>query len=369
MYTQASEAQINAIPETHIQMKIATTEKEKNQIYQFRYKIFVEEMTTPVHAADHKRKMIIDDLDKHSTLIYALIGSKIIATSRVTIGDIDQFPDWLASIFSLNKFKDMLHDYPNRNIGLTTKMAIDPAYRGSTVMFRLIAEMYKIYNDHQIQFSFGGGNPRLIQLYERVGYRRFTRNFTEPGYGLLIPIVFIHDDIDHLKAVRSPLFRLFPKTKNPVLLNRFYESFPDATKHINSQLKDSSLTFIQKILQNQMTYQSPFCQFTQEERNLLIQLGAIIHCTKDDVITTVGEMSSELYFLLSGSLSVHSPHRSQILQPGQAFGHISSNPAPYSVQITAQTEADLLIIPDTSFQKFVHLYPEKALNLEQTILL
>lgn len=344
-----------------IQMKIARTEGEKEKIYQFRYEIFVEEMSTPVHAADHRNKTIVDELDQHSILIYAVTGSKIIATARVTIGNTDLFPEWLSTTFSFSKFNDLLYDYPNKKVGLTTKMAIAPAYRGSTIMFRLIAEMYKIYNDYQVQFSFGGGNPRLIQLYERVGYRRFTRNFTEPGYGLLIPLVFIHDDIGHLKSVRSPLYRLFPKTQQSVLSKRFYKAFPESIKHINSQLQDHSSKLIQSILNDK--YLMPLNTLTKEERNTLIQLGAIIHCTEDDIITTVGEMSSELYFLLSGLLSAQSSSKLYKIYPGQCFGDGINGSRAYSEQITAVTESDLLIISTASFEKFNHMFPNKALHI------
>lgn len=370
MYNQSNKQQdhISENPEKQIQMKIANTESEKEKIYQFRYEVFVEEMSTPVHAADHQNKRIVDELDQHSILIYALAGSQIIATARVTIGNTDQFPEWLSTTFSFSKFNDLLYDYPNKKVGLTTKMAIASPYRGSTIMFRLIAEMYKIYNDYQIQFSFGGGNPRLIQLYERVGYRRFTKNFTEPGYGLLIPLVFIHDDIGHLKLVRSPLYRLFPKTQESVLSKRFYKAFPESTKHINSQLQDHSSSLIQSLLNNNDKYLSPLNSLTKEERTTLIQLGAIIHCTEDDVITTVGEMSNELYFLLSGSLAAKSSSRLYNIYPGQCFGDGISGPREYSEQIIATTESYLLIIPTLSFGKFKQLFPKKSLHLLKTSL-
>lgn len=351
-----------------IQIKFANTKSEKEEIYRFRYEVFVEELSTPVQNADHQSKKISDELDAHSILLYALAGSKIIGTARMAIYNMENFPNWIAATFYLKKFKSILHNYDNTKIGLSTKIAIAPAYRGSTVMYRLISEIYKIYSKHQIQLSFSGGNPRMIQLYERVGYRRFTSNFTEPGYGLLVPFVFIHDDIAHLKAVNSPLYRVAPKINHSVLAERFYQAFPKAKEYINSQIKNSSLQYIKYLFDGRIKHFPPLNNLNEQERNTLIQLGAIFHCNKGDIITTVGEISNELYFLLSGTLSATSASCSHLLQPGHCFGCGINGPKPYEQQITAVTEADLLIISNHVFAKFSHLHPLAAKKLLQASL-
>nr|WP_092074508.1 cyclic nucleotide-binding domain-containing protein [Dendrosporobacter quercicolus]NSL49102.1 cyclic nucleotide-binding domain-containing protein [Dendrosporobacter quercicolus DSM 1736]SDM99528.1 hypothetical protein SAMN04488502_11027 [Dendrosporobacter quercicolus] len=351
-----------------IRFRIANSIREKNAIYRFRYDIFVNEMSSSAHSADHKNKKVIDDLDQNSILLYASVGSEIIATARLTISETEDFPSWLSEIFCFPKFKQMLYDYENKKIGLTTKMAISQKYRGSTLMYRLIAEMYKVYNEFQVQLSFGGGNPRLIQLYERVGWRRYTKNFTEPGYGLLLPLVFIHDDVAHLKSVHSPLYRFFPKTQQSVLASRFKLAFPESYKHINSQFKDLTQKYIQSIFNNEIKHFPPLNNLNEQERNTLIQLGAIFHCNEGDIITTVGEISNELYFLLSGTLSATSASCSHLLQPGHCFGCGINGPKPYEQQITAVTEADLLIISNPVFAKYSHLHPLAAKKLLQASL-
>lgn len=350
--------------ETPVQIKIATTKGEKEDIYRFRYQVFVEEMSTPLHAADHTNKMIVDEIDKRSILLYAQVDSKIVGTARMTIGDINQFPGWISETFKFAHFKKMLKGYTNQKIGLSTKIAISPEYRGSTVMYRLISDIFRIYNDHRIQFTFSGGNPRMIQLYERVGYRRFTENFTEPGYGLLIPLVFIHDDIDHLKLVRSPLYRIAPKTKKSLLSNKFYQAFPDANKYINSQLIIKNPSMLETIFDPTIKYALPLGDFNKKEIFTLIQLGAIFPCTKGDIIATQGEMSNELYFLLSGSLSSTSSFGVNSLIPGDCFGHGLTGPKPYSEQIIAVSESSLLIVSNLAFGKFKHLHPDAAVRLE-----
>lgn len=346
-----------------VQIKIANEEWEKERIYQFRYQVFIEEIAKSLTYVDHKRRQFFDDLDKTSILLYAQTGNKVVGTMRITLGEPDQFPIFLSEIFTLHKFKEILNTQRFKGIGLSTKFAIAPAYRGSTLMYKLVSETVRICQDNNIQFFFGGCNPHLIPLYERVGWRRFTKNFTDDNNGLLVPLLIIPEDTLYLKQVKSPLYRVFNQRKFPSILSeKFQASFPEYIRHHNTQLitNDFLWNYIRSKF-NTETIPHFLKNLTKEDALSFFKLGAIFLCDEGDCIVNYGEMSNGLYFLLTGAVAQKSiSSNSQLLLPGQFFGGDLVNSVIQTKKVTAVIESEIIIIPLTAFRKFLQFNPNKA---------
>ena len=60
----------------------ARTTREREAIFNLRYRIYVQEMQRPQKDADHHRQRIEDALDDHSVLYGAWVGEAIIGTIR-----------------------------------------------------------------------------------------------------------------------------------------------------------------------------------------------------------------------------------------------------------------------------------------------
>ena len=71
-----------------IRVGAAVNQLEKEEIYHLRYQIYVEEMSKRIESADYQNRVLCDELDPWAVLLYAKIGSEIIATARVNIGTI-----------------------------------------------------------------------------------------------------------------------------------------------------------------------------------------------------------------------------------------------------------------------------------------
>jgi predicted GNAT family N-acyltransferase len=346
-----------------VQIKIANEEWEKERIYQFRYQVFIEEIAKSLTYVDHKRRQFFDDLDKTSILLYAQAGNKVVGTMRITLGEPDQFPLFLSEIFTLHKFKEILNTQRFKAIGLSTKFAIAPAFRGSTLMYKLVSETIRICQDNNIQFFFGGCNPHLIPLYERVGWRRFTKNFTDDNNGLLVPLLIIPEDTLYLKQVKSPLYRVFKQRKTPsVLSEKFQASFPEYIRHHNTQLITHD--FLWNHLRSKFNDETipPFLKnMSKEDALSFFQLGAIFLCNEGDCIVNYGEMSNGLYFLLTGVVAQKSiSSNSQILLPGQFFGGDLVTSVMQTKKVTAVTQSEIIIIPLGAFKKFLQFNSNKA---------
>ena len=341
-----------------ITLHTAINNSEKQAIYEFRYKIFCEELSKSVPLPSNQTNYLTDDLDKQSILLYAKIKSRIIGTLRITIGNANQYPLWLSDIFSLHKIQATLN--ANQKIGLLTKLAIDSEYRGSTLMYQFLIELLKISYDQNVPYSFGGCNPNLITLYERLGFKRFaSKNFIDPGYGLLVPIILITNDSEHFKAVRSPVFR-FTRTKNLIQSTSnaiLHQIFPFMSKIINSKLIDSIALFnyVNSKFSSKLKDISLFKSLDQKQIIDLLQIGAIFYCNEGDSIINKGEAVRDFYFLITGILSTNT----SLLKPGQCFGSYLQN-IKHSDNIIAITNAEILVITYQALEKFKNCHPHTA---------
>ena len=226
------------ISQETIQIGITKTEKEKNEIYRLRYQIYVEEMSWQVVSIDHSKKLLFDELDDWGILLYAKVGEEIIGTLRINIGTITDFPLHKRHILSLDRFQKFYKNNQPANFAYSSILMVTPPYRNSMASYLLLEKGYEIYCNHQVQFSFCVCGFHLLRFYEQLGTRRFGKNFIDPDYGILTPVVLLVDDIEYLRMLRSPFWRLARKRKiiNSEVRKWFYGQFTETSDIINSQL-------------------------------------------------------------------------------------------------------------------------------------
>lgn len=351
-----------------LQVRIAKEDWEKREIYKLRYQVYAEEMGKPLNSIFNKRKQIFDALDDQSILIYVQTRGEIAATVRLTIAPPEKFPKELAEVFQMNKFNPPTDTTASSCLGLATKLAARPSYRSSPAFYLMLIELYRLLRSQKAAFCFGGCNPVIIPLYERLGFRRFTNNFTDQGYGLLVPFVLILEDTKHMKAIRSPLYRIARNYPNfPDTTHQFLSAFPEALTHHNSQLltRESLIDYLTCKLGN---FPATFPLFKHLNNNEIVPLllaGVIFSCSPGDCIVTQGTLANELYILLQGTLISSTKKNSTVLQPGDHFGSLTlSLGARQVATVTAVTDADVFVLPQKAFERYQNLYQKSA----QTIL-
>ena len=309
---------------------IAATAKEKKAIYAFRYRVYVEEMSRQLKPIGNDQELLYDEMDEWSFLVYVKAGSEIVGAGRVNIGSIGDFPLGLVKELSLDRFQKFYEGKKDQKFALSTKVMVAPDYRNSQVLYFIIAKGYELYCKHKVQFSFGGCNMYLLRLYEGIGLRRFGRNFIDPGYGLITPIVWLVDDVEHMRKLHSPFYRLARKREevNKQVVDWFFTEFPEASNVINSQLvtEEELWAALSARLGNSPDKAIPILQGLSEADAIkfLHECGIVDQCHAGDRITTSGDPSNELNILLSGELhtsNLSEPGANRIL-PGQHFGAV-----------------------------------------------
>lgn len=363
-------------PESSIRIDIAITPEEKREIYRFRYQTYVEEMDKHTKDIDYDNKLLHDELDERALLLYARIGSKIIATERINIGTIKDFPQKVVEFLSMPTFQNCCTQDGEHKFAFITKLIVDLEYRNSAVLYLLMAKCYEICCRNQVQFGFGACNFYLLRLYEQIGFHRYGKNFIDLGYGLLIPIVLLADDLQHFRKVRSPLFRIARKREviNTQAVEWFHATFTKHSPIINSQIvKEEELwSILCKRLNCPPTEAITVLHELSitEAKKFLHCCGILVHCDPGNIITTQGDVSYAYNILISGrlkSLTFRHPI-SEYSTPGQHFGANGlTEHNKHTEDIAAIDSTEIFVLSGIAFQKFFHTHPDIAHKIIQSI--
>ncbi len=362
-----------------ISIGLATTRKEREKIYRFRYQVYVEEMGKLLSSADHKHRMVVDseDSDDRCMLFYARTRSEIVGTMRLHIGRGHDFPAYLRDNMDLEKFDKFPANNPANQLSYTSKTMVDPRYRRSQAFYLLSATLYETLRKHDCPFNFTVGAPYMVALYEQLGHRRYMGNFSVPGYGYMSPMVILMEDLDHLRQVRSPLWRIARKLENsPAAAEWFRSEFPNASRYINRQLitKDDIWQMLADKLGRPLERAvSLFRGMTEAEAMTSADTGHIILCKAGDAIVDPLDMCNDIFVIMSGVVSVRRKLPEQrpsvaILRPGQVYGekafiaHGRQN-----TTVIAQTDAELLVLPRHALERLELQHPAVAAKLLHNI--
>jgi len=363
--------------ENSITIGTATTLAEKREIYHLRYQIYVEEMSKHLEEVDYGNQILYDEMDEWAYLVYAKIGSELIGTIRINIGTLADFPREVAEFLSLDTFQNSNAKNDNYNYAYASKLMVAAAHRSSPVLYLLIARGYELFYHNQAQFAFCLCHPHLLRLYEQIGFHRYEKNFFYPGHGLLVPIVLVVNDLQYLRMVRSPLFRIARKREavNTHAVEWFHAKFTKHSHIINSQLVteeelcsilctrlDCPPTEVITILRDLSV---------PEVKKFLHRCGVLVQCAAGDIITTQGDISYAYNILISGrleSLTFQRPVKKYAL-PGQHFGANGlTEHNKHTEDIIAIDSVEILVLSGMAFQKFFHSHPDIAHKIVQNII-
>lgn len=351
-----------------VYLGIATTPEEKLEIYRFRYHIYAEEMSKRFPNMDHNNKLLYDELDDWGVLLYAKAGEEIIGTLRINIGLLTDFSSFWVQALSLNRFAQFKN---NQKFAYTSKFMVSESYRNSTVSYLLSSKSYELSYNQQVQFSFGVCTFHLLRLYEQFGFRRFGRNFVDDGYGLLAPYVLLVDDVEHLRAVRSPFFRQARKRThlNNQAAKWFDVEFTETSNILNSQLvsQEDLWMFLYSRFESSPTQTISVLQNLSdvEAIKFIHCCGVVVQCHPGDHITFQGDTSYALNILISGSLGSLNVLETKF-HVGQSIGANGLVHHPmHNEDIIAITNVEILVLSSLAFPKFCNSYPDIANKIIQ----
>ena len=347
------------------EIKVATTEEERFRIYRFRYDIYVKEMGKRPTVADHSRQIIRDELDDADAhLLYAEHNGQIIGSVRLNCRTKNQFPASWERIYDVQKFTPDFGDH----ISMTSRMMVGQDWRGSSIPAALVGAVYQAGREMGSKFDFCNCAPSLLEFYEQIGFRRFTDGFIDEDNGYRVPLVMVVRDIEHLKRVRSPLYRVARNfSHEPEASEWFQKTFPAYATPANSRSRNADEFW--KQLSDQLAAPPNECiqlfeSLRDEEVSMFLRSATVLSLQPGDRIIRQGDVGDEMYVILSGVAEAVSRADKQeyslaIMSKGQIFGEVAFiSKTVRSADVNALTEMKVLVISKGFLMRAMRKQPE-----------
>jgi hypothetical protein len=344
----------------------ADAEELREAAFRLRYRVYVEEMGKTLGDADHRRRLLTDDLDESAVIFCATSrGGEPAATIRVNIGCRGLPPAW-ENWFGLKRFAG----FGEEGLSFSSKLIVAPEWRSSMVLAEMLNGIYRFGLGQGIRFNFCDCAPGLVRFYERLGYRRYTRNFVDPEVGYRVPMVLLLEDTEYLKAVHSPFWRIARReVKTSPPSEWFSREFAVQTGHRPQRMASSEelwLFFTDRLHDESV----PLFQDLEEvEIRALMKEAAVLKSRAGDWIVRRGDPGSEMFVLMEGAAEVRAGEGDskvaiEYLGKGDVFGEMSFlSHLPRSADVVALTNVEILVLSQPFLQKIVESRPESAARL------
>ena len=350
-------------------VRFSATEQELRACYQLRYKVYVEDMGRFKDMGDHDLKELKDEYDDYARAVIAVKDGITIGTLRLFWGRDKDFPPLMIDAYHLSPFLDQLKP---QEICIVERLMVDKHYRGGSSTLRMYKEVMHFVLDHHIEAVLLNCEPHHLNAYLKLGFRPFTQTYSYPGIGLVIPMVLITGDYEHLQRVGSPFYML---TREEDFSHCRFVSVLQNTiaqqSSIVSQTTTSKANFLRQIYDSAdplvTTEAKIFSALNEDEIESLLEKSHIIDCKKGTHIIQKNNAAKTMFILLSGILEILRDGQLQaVIYPGDVVGEISFFlHVPRTADIIAATDnVKLLSLDEASMSrllKFDHILANKVL--------
>lgn len=187
-------------------IKLAENEQELEEIYRFRYHIYVDEMKRKQEYADHSSRIIREPLDKGADILGIWDNGAVVGTVRfnkASVSDLGYYND----LYSMN----IVGHYHPEKTSITTKLMIEKSHRNKGMFLDLASVLYDRVRLEGLEFNFIDCNDHLIPFFEFLGYRKYKERVIHHEYGEVTPMVMVGSDYEYLKNCCSPFAKLCEK--------------------------------------------------------------------------------------------------------------------------------------------------------------
>lgn len=348
----------------------AQNEVERMNLFGFRYRILVDEMGLELGAADHRQRLVRDEADKGAIHLFLTHDSQVVACLRLQVGQTwDQLTDKLDT-YGLAPFAS----YGPGALSFTDMLLVAPAWRTSQMPALLLGAAYKISRRGGTVFDFCHCAPSLVSLYQKLGYRRYTRNFTDPDFGLQVPMVLVMDDVGHMADMNSPVIRLAQQYQNDSKNAQWFRrEFPDAAQDIGKAMRDEERFWqylTKKLHQNPLVGVPLFHGLSYRDAATFLREVTVMDCREGEQLVTSGTIGDEMFVILSGAVEVRVRQPSGGSQTvarygkGAVLGEIAFLAATRrTADVVVVQDAEVLILTQAVMKKTMREMPKIAAQI------
>jgi GNAT superfamily N-acetyltransferase len=344
----------------------ARSDEAREQVYRFRYRIYVEEMRLSPPEADHVRRTLRDALDDVAVAFTLVDDGEVVGSLRaVYLADV---PD-PAPLIEKFRLQPALEAFGPGAIGATSRFMVDPKLRGGRAIFELMAAAFEDVQARGVRLNYGDCSPHLLTFYEHLGYRRYTRAYNDTAYGFKVPILMLIRDRARLDLVRSPLARLAARHPDDAEAREWFEATYRARRWFGSFSTRGQTAFLDllgsRVAVEPLHAVALLRGLEPHEAERFLADATTVEAAPGDRIIRQGDRGDTLYVLLSGVAEVIREDEPDIpvavLGAGDSFGEIGLlTDEPRSATVIARSPCDLLVLSGPFFQRFITKHPEIA---------
>lgn len=312
--------------QTHDGVYPATTEREREAIYRQRYEIYVQAMNRYGSIADHDNRWLAEDIDDVSRLFYAVRDGALVGSIRLTLGLDGGLSDALVDKYSLGPF---LEEIPADRIIVGERFMVDPAHRGTDVLFHMFTTYMQLVNELRIELMIGDCEPHLLNVYQALGFRPYAEhNINSPDAGYLIPVVVVAEDFDYVQGLQSPLSEVMIDFGDDRRIPACVDRLVDPPSGVTSERLVDIATYWRQVYGSLEEVEdhriSLFDGLDEEQSQLCLLKSTIINCRSGDRILKKGNTAQNLYVLLDGVVEVRDGDQLlAVITPGEVFGEMA----------------------------------------------
>jgi CRP-like cAMP-binding protein len=348
----------------NMSVRIAESEEDRQRIYRFRYSVMVRELHGNPPGRDDDRCIVKSPMDDSSTILYLGSDAEIMGTVRLSFARVTSTPPRLYEAFQLNLFDE----FSDADLSMTSAWAVAARWRDSPALAILLGAAFKMCLERKIRFDFSHCAPAQLRLFQRLGYRRYGPNFTDES-GLRVPMVMLLDDLQHLRKVKSPLFRIasnYPNDTNAAVW--FARRFPDSVKStlIAGMDEDEFWVYLTRQL-----HEDPHASIDllksmkDEDAKRFIAASTVITCEAGETVINKGDLGNEMFVILSGSVEVRAGgvdgRPIATFGRGDMFGEIAfMSEVERSATVVALSHLEVLVLTQSMLKRVMRSMPEAA---------
>jgi hypothetical protein len=298
----------------------AQSEQDREELFQFRYSVYVEEMGRYRRTADHRRRRLVEPEDAHSVLYGARHDDQVVGTVRLTFGD-DGFSPRQIDQYSLGPF---LAEVPAALMAVGERLMVAPQFRGSTLRRELRDLEFEDLEARGVRLIFGDCEPHLLSMNLAAGGRTYAEcNINSEEAGYLIPLVWFVDGTEGLAEAIGSLDGggrpCLPSSIQAVLARSgpIYCASLTAPEEYWGQVEAA----LERLEDEEL---HAFAGLDQSEAQECIARSTIIECAPGDRVLKQGGSSHNLFLVLDGTLEIrHRARLTNVLGPGDVFGEMA----------------------------------------------
>lgn len=293
-----------------IEIREATTDAERQEIFRLRYRVIVDELGLYADKADHERKQLSDADDTPAArLLYAVVDGRVVGAVRAHFGSEGPLPAGLRATYEVDRFLDLV---PASRMSILTRFMVAADQRGSMLPLALLLRMMELHVAAGIVLSFCDCEAHLVSLYSRLGMRTYAAPFNDTVGRLLVPMIGLLDRT-HLERIGSPMLAFITPPAAPPELAAAVADRIGASRAVQSveHITDPAEWVA---LYAALTGHAPHAAslldgLTEDETRTVLAHGQLLTCERGACIIQAGHASRTMFVVLEGTVEVRDAGR------------------------------------------------------------